>query len=292
VHKHTIWSVMPDPCLRPFVRCFAQREMAVETSSLVQTVLAALEPILGFHFSGQPIMDYWSGTRAVVPPMHVLGTQTRSPGCLSFTGCVLGFGIFLKPFASWELFRILPAEFADQEFQAREVFGPWITDLWLKLAECDTFCDRVRVATEALLPFAEHASLPTRTMAAAQNLFQADFGIPIQQLAHEACMSIRTYERKFVEELGLSPKLFARLRRFQTALDRKRTSGTRWLDVAHDSGYFDQMHMVKEFRVFGRDAPSRLLQRCGDWQPWSIGAPLSMNDLTSREIPSHSTITR
>ena len=86
---------------------------------------------------------------------------------------------------------------------------------------------------------------------------------------------------KVYREVGLSPKLFARLRRFQMALDRKRTSGTRWLDVAHDLGYFDQMHMVKEFRAFGDEAPSRLLQSCGDYQPWSIGAPLSPNSVTN-----------
>ena len=73
----------------------------------------------------------------------------------------MAFGIFLKPFASWQLFRIPPAEFADQKFEAREVFGPWITELWLKLAECETFCDRIRLATETLLPFAEHATPQT-----------------------------------------------------------------------------------------------------------------------------------
>jgi hypothetical protein len=70
------------------------------------------------------------------------------------------------------------------------------------------------------------------------------------------------------------------------ALDRKRALGTRWLDVAHDLGYFDQMHMVKEFRAFGGEAPSRLLQSCGDYQPWSIGARLSLNNVTN-----HVTIT-
>ena len=118
-------------------------------------------------------------------------------------------------------------------------------------------------------------------MAAAENLLQADSGMRIQQLADESCMTVRTFERKFVAEMGLSPKLFARLRRFQLALDRKRSSGTRWLDVAHDLGYFDQMHMVKEFRAFGGEAPSRLLQSCGDYQPWSIGAPLSLNKVTA-----------
>ena len=55
-------------------------------------------------------------------------------------------------------------------------------------------------------------------MEAAQSLFETDFGMRIQKLAHESWMSIRTYERNFVGEMGLSPKLFARLRRFQVAL--------------------------------------------------------------------------
>jgi AraC-like DNA-binding protein len=278
---HTIRSAMPDPRLKPFVRCFAQREISVPTSPLAETALASLEHIVSFCLSGQTTTHHWSGTSAIASHIHVFGTQTRSPGCFSFTGSVLAFGIFLKPFASWQLFRIPPAQFADQNFEAREVFGPWITELWLKLAECETFSDRVRLATETLLPFAEHAIPQTRTVAAAESLLQADSGMRIEQLARESCMTVRTFERKFVAEMGLSPKLFARLRRFQMALDRKRASGARWLDVAHDLGYFDQMHMVKEFRAFGGEAPSRLLQSCGDYQPWSIGAPLSLNNVTN-----------
>jgi AraC-like DNA-binding protein len=139
----------------------------------------------------------------------------------------------------------------------------------------------LRLATETLLPFAEHATPQTRTMTAAEGILQNHSGVRIEQLARESCMTIRTFERKFVGEMGLSPKLFARLRRFQMALDRKRSLGTRWLDVAHDLGYFDQMHMVKEFRAFGGEAPSRLLQSCGDYQPWSIGAPLLFNNVTN-----------
>ncbi len=289
---HTIQMSMPDSRLRSFVRCFAQREISAQTSSLAQTALAQLEHTLSFYLQGRPTMHYWSETTAVLPPIHFVGAHTRSPGRAYFTGSVSAFGIFLKPFASWQLFRIPPAQFADQDFQAQEVFGPWITQLWLKLAECETFCERMLVATETLLPFAEHASPLTRTMAAAQKLFQTDFGTPIQQLARESCMSVRTYERKFLGEVGISPKLYARLRRFQMALDRKRASATRWLDVAHDLGYFDQMHMVKEFRVFGDEAPSTLVVNCGDHQPWSIGVPLSLNHVRTREFPNGSSMVR
>ena len=278
---HTIRSAIPDPRLKPFVRCFAQREMSLQASSLAEIALASLENILSFSLRDRSTTNHSSGSSAVAPTVNILGAQTRSPGWFSFTGSVLDFGIFLAPFACWELFRIPPYEFADQMFEARAVFGPWTTELWLKLAECETFSDRVWLATETLLPFAERATPQTRTMAAGESLLEADSGTRIEQLARDSCMTVRTFERKFVEEMGLSPKLFARLRRFQMALDRKRASGARWLDVAHDLGYFDQMHMVKEFRAFGGEAPSRVLQSCGDLQPWSIGAPLSLNNVTN-----------
>src|SRR5206468_786626 len=84
------------------------------------------------------------------------------------------------------------------------------------------------------LPFGENASPPTRTMAAARNLLRPHADTRIQQLAHESCMSIRNYERRFVEDMGISPRLFARLGRFQMALDIKRASGSTWLEVAHE----------------------------------------------------------
>ena len=277
---HTIRSAIPDPRLKPYVRCFAQREMSLQASSLNETALASLESILSFCLRGRSTTHHCFGSSAIAPNVNILGTQTRSPGCFSFTGSVLDFGIILKPFACWQMFRIPPAEFADRQFEAHAVFGPWINQLWVKLAECETFSDRIGLATETLLPFAEHATPQTRTMRAVDSLLQAGSGMRIEQLARESCMTVRTFERKFIGEMGLSPKLFARLRRFQMALDRKRASGTRWLDVAHDLGYFDQMHMVKEFRAFGGEVPSKLLQSCGDYQPWSIGAPLSLNNVT------------
>src|SRR3974390_1177089 len=136
---HTIRSAMPDPRLKPFVRCFAQREISVPASPLAETGLASLEHIVSFSLGGQTTTHHWSGRSAIDPHIHFFGTQTRSPGCFSFTGSVLAFGIFLKPFASWQLFRIPPTQFADQKFEGREVFGPWITELWLKLAEAENF---------------------------------------------------------------------------------------------------------------------------------------------------------
>ena len=285
---HTIRSAMPDPRLRQFVRCFAQREMSCRNLWLAQTSLASLEHILAFCFGDLPVMRYSSGKTAPLSRINAVGTQTRSLGCAYFTGSSLAFGIFLAPFACWRLFGIPPNQLVDQDFEGRQVFGPWITELWLKLAECRTFGDRINVANKTLLPFAANANPPTQTMVAGRNLLQLDRSTRIPQVARESYMSLRNFQRKFAGEVGIAPKLFARVGRFQLALDMKRAHGSNWLNVAHALGYFDQMHMVKDFQAFGGDSPSHLIQKCGDFQPWSIGTPRSINRITTTEMPSGS----
>ena len=46
--------------------------------------------------------------------------------------------------------------------------------------------------------------------------------------------------------------------------------GRSWLSVAHEFGYFDQMHMVRDFQLLGGNAPNDVLEQSGDIQPWSL----------------------
>ena len=64
---------------------------------------------------------------------------------------------------------------------------------------------------------------------------------------------LRQFERSFERDVGVSPKSFARIARFQSALDAKLVSPQRtWLDIAHSFGYHDQMHMIHDFEALGR----------------------------------------
>ncbi len=155
---HIIRSAMPDPRLKPFVRCFAQREIWGRLRRLLKPPWPRSNTFCLFALAVNHQHITGPAAAPLEPRVNVMGTQTRSPGCFSFAGSVVAFGIFFKPFASWQLFRIPPAEFANQKFEADAVFGPWIAELWLKLADVETFCDRVRVAIETLLPFAQRAT--------------------------------------------------------------------------------------------------------------------------------------
>jgi transcriptional regulator GlxA family with amidase domain len=118
--------------------------------------------------------------------------------------------------------------------------------------------------------FAKAAHRLTAIMSTTHRLLPSDEPTRIDRISHASAMSIRSYERQFAVEIGMSPKQFARLARFAKAIDLKRMSEDSWLNISHELGYFDQMHMVKDFRTFGGDAPGRLVQANSDFQPWSI----------------------
>jgi transcriptional regulator GlxA family with amidase domain len=72
-------------------------------------------------------------------------------------------------------------------------------------------------------------------------------------------MSTRQFERKSLEYFGLSPAMLSRIARFQRALALGSSQDVSWLQVAHAADYYDQMHMVRDFRAFAGGPPTKAL---------------------------------
>jgi AraC-like DNA-binding protein len=80
---------------------------------------------------------------------------------------------------------------------------------------------------------------------------------PVAAVAGELGWSRRRLGDAFRDQLGLPPKLLARLLRFERVVARLREEDPeRWADVAHDVGYYDQAHFNREFREFAGVTPS------------------------------------
>lgn len=80
----------------------------------------------------------------------------------------------------------------------------------------------------------------------------------ISDIALQTGLSIRQFERRFLEYTGVSPIVFARISRFEEALRLKATSSSEsWTAIAHMLGYHDQMHMTRNFHVLAGDSRGR-----------------------------------
>jgi AraC-like DNA-binding protein len=84
----------------------------------------------------------------------------------------------------------------------------------------------------------------------------AQGALRVDELCDEAGVSIRQLDRLFRQHLGISPKTFAQIVRFQTAIALlKSEPGGTLAEVAAQTGYYDQSHFVREFRRFAGSAP-------------------------------------
>lgn len=92
--------------------------------------------------------------------------------------------------------------------------------------------------------------------AAAQRLEHAS----VSAVAHQLSMSERHLRRVFSDATGLSPKTFAKLKRFGRAVEAVETTAeTSWSQVAAGAGYYDQAHMIAEFRSIAGVTPRAFL---------------------------------
>jgi len=117
-----------------------------------------------------------------------------------------------------------------------------------------------------------HAS----TVQAIRTLVESGGFTSIRQVAREVGWSERTLERRFLQEVGASPKLLLRTVRFHHLLTHlAKNPKESWATLACDCGFSDQAHLVREVRAFAGCTPSRLDEH--DLAPTRLLLPDSCN---------------
>jgi AraC-like DNA-binding protein len=95
----------------------------------------------------------------------------------------------------------------------------------------------------------------------------------VRQIQLETGFSHTRFNQLFREQVGLTPKLFGRVRRFQTLLGHiEKRSPVSWADVAAGCGYFDQAHLIHDFRAFAGITPLEYCKAIADRQLESVEA--------------------
>jgi AraC-like DNA-binding protein len=84
----------------------------------------------------------------------------------------------------------------------------------------------------------------------------------MDDVARDACLSLRQFQRKCHERLGMNPKLYARIARFSKAYSMfEANQQLTWSQISHQCGYFDQMHFIKDFKEFAGVTPGLMSKK-------------------------------
>lgn len=93
-----------------------------------------------------------------------------------------------------------------------------------------------------------------------QRILENSQTFSLDKIAGEACLSSSQLERRFLQQVGVPPKYYARICRFYQAYTMKQRNPSRpWLDIAWETGYNDYQHMVKDFKEFSNNTPNKLI---------------------------------
>lgn len=207
---------------------------------------------------GDPFTRWSSGRWIAQPRAFLAGTITR-PWLLRAGRRVSTMSVRLRAGAAPALFRLSMADACDREMPLTRLVGTRQASALLRgLRRARTSAGRFRAASEWLT--ARLAQSPPRRDGAGDAvdlIVQGRGTVRIDDVSRSLGWSRRRMQRVFARDLGISPKLYARIVRLNAVLATLgETERARAVDLALDAGYFDQAHLLRDFRILAGRKPS------------------------------------
>ena len=167
-------------------------------------------------------------------------------------------GVHFKPGGAFPFFKLPAGEFHNQHLSLDRAWGTAAHHLRDRLLEAPTPEIKFQILEESLLAHASKPLLGHPAVIFALNEFGDLRHVPsIAQVTGQIGLSSRRFSEVFNDQVGLTPKLYCRIQRFQKVLRRIAKRGEiDWTDMALDCGYFDQAHFIHDFKAFSGLTPA------------------------------------
>lgn len=261
-------EIAPSAVLAPFVRCYSYREFDTRGQLLIKPWHASHEMRMPFFFKAKPLQLTDPETGQILKGGNygsVIGLGTRYNGEMIFNGCYAFFEIYFKPTGFSRIFGFPQVEITNQIIHTDEIFDSRIKIFFEQLCGAKRLTEMGSLADAYLLTHLKKQKTGNykNGFTVISNLMLKNAGsINIEHFAYDVNMSKRNFDRRFAEQVGTSPKLFCCITRFNHALKLKlKNPKSSWTSIGYECGYFDQVHLVKDFKRFAGNIPSIFLKQ-------------------------------
>jgi AraC-like DNA-binding protein len=243
----------PSEVLRSVVEEYIYRKISLAANTTIYKEMPcrhvnSLDFFLGgsyktFHCSEDRSMPFARCT--------IRGPRTHRKYRIEIAEDFICFSIRFKPTGIYQLLGIPMNEFCDQAVDASLVKPAIFTAITEQLMICENLRDCMNLIEPFLLDILVRNHRSSDTIARLAAMIRSAPTKRMSTLYKDIPVSGRHLERNFIKEIGVSPKTYSNLLRFEQVMHaRKERPSETWSSIAYEFNYFDQMHLVKDFKKY------------------------------------------
>lgn len=191
------------------------------------------------------------------PPVIVTGPKYKPVGLL-FGKDHLMIKIAFHPTGTYRLLGINMQQTVNSGIDANEFWGEEVKGLLKQLRQAQSYDLMIELVSGFLEQKFDQTCRPEEPIdKVAIQMLDPLYNHTLEEWASLACLSLRQFERNFITRVGISPKLFLRIVRFEQAMKIKNNYPAKnWAEIASECDYTDSSHLLKEFKEFAEFPPS------------------------------------
>lgn len=245
----------PHLALTELVECYFVWEGFAETPMDLESPPSSLCGLV-FNYGDPYELSNHKYERCPVPTAFV-GGQAIKNYTLHLKGKIGMVGAALKPAALYHFYHIPMFGFTGERVDFLEIDKERGEILKIQIEGATNARERISLLEDYFIGLLDSRQFATpEILAAANTIFDKKGQLNISELLGNVPMSRRSFERKFLNEVGISPKTYAKIRRFGHTC--KLMAGKRdvnLMDILFEGGYYDQSHFIKDFKYFSGRTP-------------------------------------
>lgn len=244
---------LPHPELADFVQWYriCHFEFSKNATIPVKAYPPKPEDILHFFLRDSYSTLGDDGRKQLMTPITIIGQRTFVTQQYNGND-FLNFQIVFQPTALFRLTGIPSFRLANQFLDAECVFSKSLRLTFDRLQSAQNFPEMLSVGENLVRTLVSHVRKEPHALdSVAKYMIQMHGQAPLDWLAKESCLCSKQFMRKFNERVGINPKSYARIIRFNHAFNIKNRYPERdWLSIAIGCGYQDYQHLVRDYKDF------------------------------------------
>ena len=251
----------PHPDLESVVSCYWTLEVPATNDSQKQRIIPDGTIEMAFIL-GDDIKRYTSEDDFILQPRAMVLGQTIEPFYIEPTGYVNTFAIRFYPYGFANFVTVPIRTLANKETPIEILFGEKTAKkLDGEIVQATNVKERIAIIERFLLnKLSEQSTVDNIVRTTVDALLLTKGSASIIGILKEDLSKRRQLERKFVKQIGLSPKQLGKVIRLQSALKMLlNEEGESLTNIAYENEYYDQAHFIKDFKEFTGISPKEFL---------------------------------